>query len=64
MRKIRYVIRAQALRQAGLPAALVERLARAILIVNPLTRTVVTAINGHQDAQRRLRKRDWGGRRH
>lgn len=55
--------RVRALRQAGLPATIVERLGRVILIVEPLTRTVVTAINGHQDAQRRLR-RDWGGRRH
>lgn len=52
--------RCQALREAGLPAALAERLGRTILVVEPLTREVVTVINGHAESHRRYRRGDDG----
>lgn len=48
--------RCKALRAAGLPAAVIERLERTILVVEPLTATVITVINGHQDSDRRYRR--------
>ncbi len=54
--------RCKALRSAGLPAAVIERLERIILVVEPLTATVVTVINGHDDAERRYRRGEQGRR--
>lgn len=48
--------RCRSLRMAGLPWSLIERVARTILVVEPLTGTVATVINGHPDAHRRYRK--------
>jgi hypothetical protein len=52
--------RCAVLRDAGLPASVVERLSRTILIVEPLTGTVITVINGHADADRRYRRGEQG----
>jgi hypothetical protein len=52
--------RCRALRDAGFTTALVERLARTILVVEPLTRTVLTAISGHADSHHRYRRGEEG----
>jgi hypothetical protein len=52
--------RCAALRDAGLPASIVERLNRTILIVEPLTVTVITVVNGHADPARRYRRGEQG----
>ncbi|MFZ1415278.1 MAG: hypothetical protein WAS73_11975 [Defluviicoccus sp.] len=54
--------RCKALRAAGLPAAVIERLDRTILVVEPLTATVITVINGHDEADRRYRRGEQGRR--
>lgn len=52
--------RCRALRDAGLPEAVVGRLGRTIFIIEPLTRQIITAINGHADSHRRYRRGDDG----
>jgi hypothetical protein len=54
--------RCAALRDAGLPASVVERLDRTIVVVEPLTATVITVINGHAGADRRYRRGEQGRR--
>lgn len=44
------------LRAAGLPGRVVDRLAKAILIVEPWSGTVLTVVKGHCKAARRLRR--------
>jgi hypothetical protein len=53
-------VRCGALRAAGLPGAVVERLGRTILVIEPLTAEIVTVINGHADGHRRYRRGDDG----
>ena len=55
--------RSRALRAAGLPSSLIDRVARTILVVEPLTGAVVTAINGHTKTPKRLRRHSPGRRR-
>jgi hypothetical protein len=52
--------RCAALREAGLPVSVVERLNRTILIVEPSTGRVITVVNGHADAARRYRRGEQG----
>lgn len=52
--------RCQSLRAAGLPGAVVERLGRTSLVVEPLTGKIITVINGHTDSHHRYRRGDQG----